>query len=128
MKFSRSTEKGTLFSRFGPIFNADAFAPRVNVEALLAQKADERHIELAGQRDREAAGGRHRTHNGNPGNEALLHDFEAGASAHHKDVIDQGESLVEQSPADDLVHRVVTPHVLAQTEKLASGAEEAGRV
>ncbi len=59
MKFSRSTEKGTLFSRFGPIFNADAFAPRVNVEALLAQKADERHIELAGQRDREAAGGRH---------------------------------------------------------------------
>ena len=40
----------------------------------------------------------------------------------------QREEPVERGPADDLVHRVVAPDVLAHDQELALGVEQAGRV
>src|SRR5204863_5248978 len=48
--------------------------------------------------------------------------------AHAEDHLGQREPALEERPADDLVHRVVAAHVLAEAQKITVGGEEAGRM
>jgi len=54
---------------------------RVDVEVRLAQKADERHAAVLGQRDREARRCRHGGHDRDARKKGFLHDFVRRASA-----------------------------------------------
>src|SRR5918997_1787459 len=61
--------------------------PGVCVESPAAQEPDERHPELPGDVDGEAARRRDGADDGHPGRKALLQDLERGAPADHHHVL-----------------------------------------
>ncbi len=65
---------------------------------------------------------------GGAGHRRLLHQLERQPAAHAQDPFPQRQHPVEQGPADDLVHRVVAPDVLAGEQQLPGGVEQPGGV
>src|SRR5207244_4651023 len=58
----------------------------------------------------------------------FLQDLEAASPAHREDRTGQGSPTREERLPDDLVDRVVSPDVLAQTRQLTRGVEQSCRV
>src|SRR5438132_1057976 len=58
----------------------------------------------------------------------FLQDLEAASPAHREDRSGQGSPTREERLPDDLVDRVVSPDVLAQTRELTRGVEQSRRV
>src|SRR6267378_5228079 len=103
---------------------SDALRRRVDVEAVLAQEADQRHAEAFGGRDREArrcADGREYR---DPGGDGLLHDLIPGTTAHREQTVAERQQSVEKCAAHDLVDGVVPAYVLAQKLERARSVEE----
>ena len=105
-----------------------ALATAVDVEAVAAQKADQRLIRSLGQIARQAGWRRNGDQHRNAGLQRLLDDLEGGAPAHHEDVPAEGDQLTIDGVADDLVDCVVTPDILPDGERLAIHREQARRV
>ena len=70
-----------------------ALATAVDVEAVAAQKADQRLIRSLGQIARQAGWRRNGDQHRNAGLQRLLDDLEGGAPAHHEDVPAEGDQL-----------------------------------
>src|SRR5207249_5704141 len=107
-----------------PSLPPDALRRCVHVEAVLAQKAHERHPEALGRRDGEAGrradGGEDRE----AGRDRLLHDLISGTTAHRQHTVAERQQSVEERATDDLIDGVVPADVLAQELELARRVEE----
>ena len=85
-------------------------------------------LRSVGQLHREGGRGAHGDQDRGAGDGGLLHELEGQPPADAENPVGQREQAVERGAADDLVHRVVAPDVLAHDQELALGVEEAGRV
>src|SRR5205085_2118996 len=101
---------------------------RVDVEATVADEADDGLTEPLGGRDREAGRRRHRAEHGNAGNSRLLYELEGEAPGDEQHLFGNRQLAFEQRVADQLVERVVTTHVLAHGQQLAVRRESGSRV
>ena len=110
------------------VAQVDPLVVGVDVEAVAAQEADERHAEPVGCLDREVRRGRDRGDDRDAGDRRLLDDLEADPAADHQDPVVERHRLREDLRADQLVERVVPADVLAQREQLAGRREQARRV
>src|SRR4051812_29632079 len=106
----------------------DAGVVGIDVEAVRAQEADERHPEALGRLDCEVGRRRDGTDDGDPGHGRLLDDLEADAPRHHEHEPVQPPRADQHLRADELVERVVAAHVLADRDQLARWREESGGV
>src|SRR5215217_6051617 len=109
-------------------FELNPLGPGVDVEPVAAQKSDEGHPEFTGHIHRQAARRGDRADDGHTGREALLQDLEAAAPADHDGVIPQRQSSLEESPPEELVGRVVAPHVFPEGYEISLRAEVRRRV
>src|SRR6266571_3259346 len=106
----------------------EAVCSRVDVEAVAAEKPDQRLAELARKRDRQARRRPHGCEDRDARPDRLLHDLVAGPTAHDQDRIAQRQPRIQEGPADDLVDRIVAADVLAEVDELATRREQAGGV
>src|SRR5207237_9980375 len=101
---------------------------RVDVQAAAAHEAAQRDPAVGGELDGEARRGADRDQDRAAGDGRLLDELEREAPADAEDRVGERQPVLEEGPADDLVHRVVAAHVLPQAEELAVRVEEAGRM
>src|SRR5215212_480105 len=108
-------------------FELNPLGPGVDVEPVAAQKSDEGHPEFTGHIHRQAARRGDRADDGHPGREALLQDLEAAAPADHDGVVPEWRASLEESPPEELIGRVVAPHVFPESYEFAVRVEERRR-
>src|SRR2546427_3600258 len=106
----------------------DALCASIDVEPVSAGETDEGHAEFLRDGHREAGRRSDRNYEGDARDGRFLQDLEAAPPAHREDRTGQGSSTGEERLPDDLVDRVVSPDVLAQTRQLTRGVEQSGRV
>src|SRR5512139_1067828 len=90
----------------------DAFAAEVNVEPAVADEADERHVEFAGEFDGEARGRADSGHYGNAGDDRFLHKLKTGTATDEQNTPRKGHFAIEKLAADHFIERVVAADVL----------------
>src|ERR1700722_15207827 len=86
----------------------DAVGAGVDVEAAVAQEADQRRANLFGELDCQRRRRRHGGENRYACSGGLLYDLEAEASAHHHYMTRQRDHRIRQRIPDHFVDRVVT--------------------
>ena len=84
-----------------------------------AHEAGQGEAGLAGRLDGEGRRGAHRHDRAEAGRPGLLHDLEAGPSAHVQPEVRGRQAVVEEQPAHDLVDGVVPADVLAHDQRRA---------
>ena len=99
----------------------------VDVEACVANEAEQRHAALASQVDRQAGRSPDGPEHGDAGDRRLLHQLEADPAAQHDDPARQRDAASEQLGTDQLVQGVVAADVLPQREQVAVYIEEIQR-
>src|SRR5947209_17384236 len=107
---------------------AQALLAGVDVDAVAAGEAGEGEAAVGGEVDGEGGGGSDADEDRRAGDGGLLDELEGEAPADAEDPVVEGKGAVEERAADDLVHRVVAPDVLADAEQLARRREEASGV
>ena len=100
----------------------------VDVEATVANEAEERHVGVAREIGGEARRGPDGGENRNARRERLLHELVAGAPAHEDQALAERHRPRQPLRPDHLVDRVVTADVLAHVEHVARRIEERRRV
>src|SRR4051812_19196902 len=106
------------------------YAPRlrVDVDASVTDEAAQRQPPVLRQLDckrRRSADG---DQDGTAGDRCLLDELEREPAADAENVAGKGQERAAERPADHLVHRVVSPDVLARAQKLAIRSEKARRM
>ena len=110
------------FFQAAEVAQVDPLVVGVDVEAVAAQEADERHAEPVRGLDREVRRSRDRGDDRDAGDGRLLDDLEADPAADHEDPAVERHRLGQDLRPDQLVERVVPADVLAQREQLARPA------
>ena len=100
----------------------------VDVEAVVADKTEQRDVELPGEIHGEGGGGSDGGEDGDTGHEGFLEELEAGAAGDEEDGVVGGELVVHEVMADEFVEGVVAADVFAECEEFAVVIEESGGV
>lgn len=100
----------------------------VDVEAVVAEEADEGDAEGGGEFDGEAGGSAHGADELDAGHGGFLEELEARASAEEQDAVVQWDVAGAQRVAEEFVERVVAADVFAVGEERAGSVEPAGGV
>src|SRR4249920_2349648 len=95
---------------------------RVDVDCAAAGEARERQAAVAREVDGQRRRGADADEDGGACDGRLLDELEGQPAAHAQHAGVQRDEPVEEGPADDLVHRVVAPDVLADEQQVALGA------
>ena len=93
----------------------DSLAAGVHVEPRPARETNQGHPEFFRNRQREAGRCANRHDDREASDRGFLQDLEAGPAAHREEAIGQGHAVREERLPDDLVGRIVSPHVFPQT-------------
>ncbi len=105
---------------------ADTLAAAVDVEAAVADEAEECHAAVTGQAYGQAGRRPHRGEHGDAGERRLLHQLEARPAADEEHAAGERQFARDKEGADELVECVVPADVLAHGQKLATGVEQRG--
>ncbi len=100
----------------------------VDVEAVVADEAEEGEVEFLGELYGETGGGADGGDEGNAGHDGFLNQFETRAAREKKNSTVKGEGIFHELMADELVEGVVAADVFAEGEELSALVEEGGGV
>src|SRR4051794_13342021 len=110
---SRAIAHATIHENLSvPDSGCDALFSRVEVDVGAPGEAGQRHAAIGGELDGQRRGGAHADQDRRARHRRLLNELERDPTAHAQDPALQRQLAVEQGSPDDLVHRVVAPHVL----------------
>src|SRR5215469_2908385 len=98
--------------------------PVINVEMILSQKSNEGNVELPSHLYSKARWSAYGRHHGNSGHQCLLQQFKAGTPRQQKQLIPQRCSIGKEFSANEPINGIVTAHIFAYCQQLASGIEE----
>jgi len=125
--FHSHPRRGTPERPFSPLFVAlgldgfaafdlgatdDAIWPRVDVGATVSHETHQGDAGVIGNLDGQGGGRSNGHHHWYPGHGGLLHQFEARPSREHQCTPGQRHQVLYHRPSNDLVHGVVSAHVL----------------
>src|SRR5208337_2871755 len=103
--------------------NPDPLRVAVDIESPVPDEAGQGEVEFLGQFQGHGGGGGDRRQDGDAGPGGLEGHFEADPAAeqgHHGGQV----PLLQQGPADHLIHGVVTPHVFGHQKRVAAGGSQ----
>ena len=105
-----------------------AFFSGINHKPPAAKESHQRHPKLARHLHGQARGGGNRSQQGDSRHQRFLDDLKSPSATRQQRAIGERKAALQQRPADEFIHRVVTAHVLLQGQQLPGRVEQSGRV
>src|SRR5262245_57359516 len=99
----------------------------VDIHGSAAKESNRRHTELVRKLDSQTGRRRNRSDNWDAGDHCLLRNLEAEPSTDHQNHLRQRQRLSKRS-AQNLIHRIMSPNVLAQQNQAALRIEKPDRM